>query len=728
MRVITLILVLGIGIAPTSNVQAQDMETLISQLAGKTEAPQRAEVQLTEAYEKAVGHLIPLMGADDVESRYGYQIALQDMGAHAARPGAETQRRALAEVMVKALEQTEMPKTVRYWLVLQLERIGKEESVAALEQLMASDDTNLRDCARRALQANPADSATTALVKAFETATDPTLKVSLASTLGARRDQTAVGSLAKAINARDPKVEAAVITALSQISGRNSALALMRIMRAPFGPTSINAVQGLLDIARERIRHNDYANAVAVYGAVYDWATKTGQDPNTPNPVAIRAAAINGLIRYDVTGGAKRAIEAIKDKDPTIRAAAVQAARRAPRKAPAEALGTLLPDLDAQSQVQVLGLLADRGVLSFVKFVTTVLASEDESVRLAVIEALTKIGGDIAAATLLEIAAGGDDASKKAASEGLVLIVGPLVDDVIATAAATGNVKSRSVAIGVLAKRRTPGAAQALLGYAAEDSREISLASHRALVDVADSVDLAKLAGLLIETTNGDIRKGCATALRAALSNANNKDVAAQTIIDQMQTSNANQRLWLLSCLDAAGGTTALKTVIDAAESTDQQVRDTGVRTLANWPNFEAAKPLLELASKPQTSLTHYVLATRGTLRLITSDESASLEDRVALCFQAFDQSRRDDERRGVIAAMGSLPSQEVAERLLTLAHGETLKAEAALAAVELAGSVLRTDRQAATEYAEKIRDLNISDEVNRRAEAVIRGRKPRRR
>jgi HEAT repeat protein len=203
MRVITLMLILGICVAAVSNVQAQDMNALISQLAGKTEAPQRTEVQLAEAYEKAIGHLIPLMGADDVASRYNYQIALQDMGAHAARPGAETQRRALAEVMVKTLEQAEMSKTVRYWLVLQLERIGKEESVATLAEFMASDDTNLRDCARRALQANPALSATTALVKAFDEATDPTLKISLASTLGARRAQTAVASLAKAINARD---------------------------------------------------------------------------------------------------------------------------------------------------------------------------------------------------------------------------------------------------------------------------------------------------------------------------------------------------------------------------------------------------------------------------------------------------------------------------------------------------------------------------------------------
>jgi hypothetical protein len=36
------------------------------------------------------------------------------------------------------------------------------------------------------------------------------------------------------------------------------------------------------------------------------------------------------------------------------------------------------------------------------------------------------------------------------------------------------------------------------------------------------------------------------------------------------------------------------------------------------------------------------------------------------------------------------------------------------------------TDRQAAGELAQKIRDLNISDEVNRRADGVMKGRRRR--
>jgi hypothetical protein len=43
-----------------------------------------------------------------------------------------------------------------------------------------------------------------------------------------------------------------------------------------------------------------------------------------------------------------------------------------------------------------------------------------------------------------------------------------------------------------------------------------------------------------------------------------------------------------------------------------------------------------------------------------------------------------------------------------------------------LAGNMLRRNQQAARDLAQKIRDLNISDEINNRADRIIRGRRRR--
>jgi HEAT repeat protein len=216
--------------------------------------------------------------------------------------------------------------------------------------------------------------------------------------------------------------------------------------------------------------------------------------------------------------------------------------------------------------------------------------------------------------------------------------------------------------------------------------------------------------------------------LRAALAVAKDKDATAAVVVGRMKTADAETRIAMLTCLDALGGTAALAAVCDAAQSPDEALRETGIRTLGNWPDFEAAETLAVIASKTDTSLTHYVLAVRGALRLIGASQSAPLEDRITLCLAVLDRARRDDERKQAIAVLGTLPGQKAIDRLSDLVKNETLKTEAAMALVDLAGRMAATDREAARSLAQKIRDMNISDEINRRADGVISGRgRPRR-
>jgi hypothetical protein len=282
------------------------------------------------------------------------------------------------------------------------------------------------------------------------------------------------------------------------------------------------------------------------------------------------------------------------------------------------------------------------------------------------------------------------------------------------------------VAIGLLGKRRVPGATETLLSYAADGSEDVRAASFKALADVADLVDVETLAALVVKAESRSVRRSGVAALRAVLGKVTDKDATAKILVSQMKSSDADAKVTLLGCLDALGGAVAVEAVVDAAGSSDEKLKDAAVRTLSNWRDFEAAEELLRIATKPATSLTHYVLAMRGALRLIGTSESAPLDDRMALCFHAFDHARRDVEKKLAVATMGSLPSEKVAERLLELAKDESVKTEAGMAALELAGRAMRSDRQAARALAEKVRALDISDEVNRRADAIIRGRRRR--
>jgi HEAT repeat protein len=620
-----------------------------------------------------------------------------------------------------------MPATVRHWFVLQLERIGKGESVPALAELLTDEDEHMRDYARRALEKNPDASATAALLKALGGEGDSPWKIGLINSLGQRQAEAAVGPIAQALGSSDPRVAMAAASALGNIGGSGSEWALMDLFDTDASAVVLmRAAESLVDIAGAAAKQKDYDHAAELYGLLYEGATERAREAHEINPFNIRAAALNGLAVTAPGKLAEMIVDVIRDDDPKVRAVAVQAARLAPTKAPMKALCEALSEFDPANQVQVLGLIADRGDLSSVKYAKAALGSDDESVRVAAVEALTAIGTDAGAEALMPIAIDGQGAMRDAAGRGLALMAGPRVEEIIAAQAASGDGKGRALAIELLGQRRVPGATETLLGYAAEGNEDVRAAAFRALVAVADLVDIETLAGLVIKTRDRSIRRSGVTALKAALAKSGDKDAATKVIVDMMKTSDADAKVTLLTCLDAVGGAAAVGTVVAAAGSSDEAMKDAAIRTLAGWPGYEAAEALLRIATKSDTSLTHYVLAMRGALRLIGTSGSVPLDDRVTLCFRAFDVARRDDEKRLAVSTLGMLPSPAAAERLLELGKDETFKVEAGLAAVGLAGRAMRFNREAAREYAGKVRALDISDEVNRRADAIIRGRRRR--
>jgi len=223
-----LAMVISTTLMLTCGAYAQSGQQLVDQLRGKAEAPARSAEQLAQAYQQAVDYLLPLMSADDVGSRYGYQIALQDMGSHAARPGAEAERQSLARVLCRTVETAEMPAETRNWFVLQLERIGKDESVETLTNLLASQDKELRDYARRALEKNPSRAVSQSLVRARKEATDPAWKDALSHSVKEYSQMRATASSRAAIE--------------SEIK------ALRTVLKRGFGPGHISAAQRLVGL------------------------------------------------------------------------------------------------------------------------------------------------------------------------------------------------------------------------------------------------------------------------------------------------------------------------------------------------------------------------------------------------------------------------------------------------------------------------------------------------
>ena len=125
------------------------------------------------------GQLLPGMSQEQAQQKW------QDACWKAAAPGHEAERALACTLMTEKLG-PETPAPVRVWLLKQLERIGRGESVAAIAQIIHDQDPLVRDAATRALANNPAPSAGDRLREALAAAPDRAGVVALLNALGFR--------------------------------------------------------------------------------------------------------------------------------------------------------------------------------------------------------------------------------------------------------------------------------------------------------------------------------------------------------------------------------------------------------------------------------------------------------------------------------------------------------------------------------------------------------------
>jgi HEAT repeat protein len=395
----------------------------------------------------------------------------------------------------------------------------------------------------------------------------------------------------------------------------------------------------------------------------------------------------------------------------------------APDKTTLRLLSRQLSKLDAHSQVQVLGLIADRGDLSSIKFVLPLLGQASSPVQVAAVKALTKTGNAAAAQALLAAAVSEDRAVQKAARQGLTLMVGPNVEDVIVAQAMAGETPLRSEAISAMGTRTMTASVPLLLVFAQE--RAVARAACQALASVASEKDIKALATLVVSAPDNGIRNDAVTTLKAVLTTAERQEEAAQVVIDQMSDAPQQGKLALVKSLNALGGSTqALEYVITATESSNEALKDAAVRTLGDWPDYGAAEVLVAIAADKDASMIHHVVATRGALRLIQAAGSVPAESRVTLCIKALDQTRRVEEKRQAITVLGTLPVKAAADQLLALTKDQSVRSEAALATLVLASRLRSKDRDVSKALAQPIRDMDISSAVNRNADRIIQGRR----
>ncbi len=647
--------------------------------------------------EQTVNDLVPRLAAEKVEERYGAQMELQAVAANASRPGAEAERGELVKLLASKAADARVPQPARVWLVRQLEYIGATESVPVLTELLKNEDPELRECARRALEKSTSPAATTSLRLALQSGREPAWTIGLIQSLGERHDTAAVTLITESLGS--PAASSAALAALAKIANDAALQELWSALAKPLPGAS----EALLAAAEQLIARGEKKSAAQICARLYadkpEWR--------------VMSAALVGLAKTDPEQAKPLVRQGLSCPEWRVQSAAVQAARDIYGKKVSDALAALFPDLNTGARALVIPAL-DAGAET--QLIGAVAEPQDE-VRLAALERLGEVG-TAASVPVLTRAARENSSAAKAARVALARVSGPGVEDAIAKLATQGEPESRALAIGVLGDRGERSAVPALLKYAAESDAQVSRAACSALGRLGGEAELEPLIGLTLSAKS----PGAEAALQAVAGRAQDKSAAARKVIALLPTADAQRLAAMFDVLAILGGKDALAAVTSRMSTLNEEIKDAAIRALAAWPEFDAIQPLLGLAAAPETKSVYNVLALQGIARLIKSCDQEPAAARAEAAVAALGTAKRPEEKKSLIAALGSVPDPKAGDALKPFLSEPEFRAEAAMAAMNLAQRLNRGSRAAARALAQAVKEANVSADLNRRAERILGG------
>ncbi|MCX7007070.1 MAG: HEAT repeat domain-containing protein [Kiritimatiellaeota bacterium] len=179
----------------------------------------------------------------------------------------------------------------------------------------------------------------------------------------------------------------------------------------------------------------------------------------------------------------------------------------------------------------------------------------------------------------------------------------------------------------------------------------------------------------------------------------------------------AAPKLALLNILRSLGGPRALVAVRIAATDANAEIKDTALRALCDWPTAEALPDLAQLAqSSPNPTVK--ILALRGYLRL-AGQQAGPAAQQLVLLKDALTMAGRSEEKKLVLAALGSIHNADALALVSSQLGSADLKEEASLAAVTIAEKLPPPRPALVAEVMEQVLKATANEQLARRAKAV---------
>jgi len=289
------------------------------------------------------------------------------------------------------------------------------------------------------------------------------------------------------------------------------------------------------------------------------------------------------------------------------------------------------------------------------------------------------------------------------------------------TMLADGAGAHRIIAMDLIVRRRMTSAVPALLDAAGGSDSKLRIAAVQKLGELAGPADLPPLLNLLGKAKSPEDLEATEQALSAVCLKATKPGACVSQVEARLAESQPAQKCALVRVLGAVGGASALQGVRSAVNDPNAEVHAAAIRVLGGWSTADAAPDLLELA-KAASNPTDKMICLRGYLAL-AGHADLPTDQRLTMCRQAASLVQKDDEKKLLLAALGSISSIEALDLIRPYLDDQATKEEASTGVVDISDKLLQ-GADAAKAAPKLIEPLDKASQITSSAELTARAKK----
>jgi HEAT repeat protein len=339
-------------------------------------------------------------------------------------------------------------------------------------------------------------------------------------------------------------------------------------------------------------------------------------------------------------------------------------------------------------------------------------------VRLEAIRALPQIDHVSALPMLAELLGDNDAKINEAAQDALAALSGDQADAAIMAMLESGRSSERLVALDLIGRRRMTKSVPVLLKAAGGEDAKVRPAAIRKIGELGSIKDLPALLDVLMAATQREDLDAAERALSAVCIKTDNPQSQAGKLTSLLARAKPEQKACLLRVLSIVGGQEALTAVRAATSDANGQVSDAAIRALCSWKTADAAPDLLALA-KTSSEPSRKTAALQGYINLVR-DDSLSTAQRLAMCKQAAELIVRNEDKKLLLGALGTVPSVEALAMAMTHLDNQATSAEASFAAVAISEKIVEQNPKQVTEALQKVLQTTDNKNVIRTAKQTL--------